>query len=518
MGSVIRSGRLSAVVVAMLVLTLVPATFSRAASPLAALKSTGHTVLGCSTGAGGVHRSAPGSGRTVALTFDDGPGKSTAQIMAVLAKYRVTATFFNLGDNEARNHAVVRREQTAGYLLGDHTWDHQSLPTLTAAQQGREIDRERTVQASITGARPCLLRPPYGNFNTTTLAQAAARGMQVWNWSVDTEDWKASGSGARYWVQRITSRAEAGVTQKHPVILMHNQPNGNPATVSALPAIIRFYQARHYRFVDLHANTGLPTVRRVEPDRGSVRAGTRVIVTGQGFRSVRKVVFGSVAAYKVQVVSPTEIIVRAPAHSAGVTNVRVLTDHGTSPPTRSDRFTFVAPPTVRTISPHSGATSGGAVVHLRGTNLSGHIIVKFGTATASHVHVLSSTQLVATAPAHPAGSVTVRVSTPYGTSAVREATHFGFVAAPRITSVAPIALDSAGGQLVTVLGTALTPTVSVTVDGSAAIVVASSPTRLVITSPAHVPGTVDIRARTPYGTSVRGPTSRVTYVDSDAGG
>lgn len=108
--------------------------------------------------------------------------------MAVLAKYRVTATFFNLGANEAQQRTTVRRQQTAGYLLGGHTWDHASLPTLSAAQQAREIDRGRNEQALITGALPCLLRPPYGSYNNTTIALAAARHMQIWNWSVDTED------------------------------------------------------------------------------------------------------------------------------------------------------------------------------------------------------------------------------------------------------------------------------------------------------------------------------------------
>ena len=57
------------------------------------------------------------------------------------------------------------------------------------------------------------------------------RRMTVWNWSVDTEDWKAQGSGDQYWIDRIRSRAEDGASQPHPVILLHNQVVGNPATV-----------------------------------------------------------------------------------------------------------------------------------------------------------------------------------------------------------------------------------------------------------------------------------------------
>jgi uncharacterized protein with LGFP repeats len=75
--------------------------------------------------------------------------------------------------------------------------------------------------------------------------------MSVWNWSVDTEDWKAAGSGSADWVNRIVSLAQAGGSQTHPVVLMHNQPGGNPATVTALPTIIQFYRDRGYGFVSL---------------------------------------------------------------------------------------------------------------------------------------------------------------------------------------------------------------------------------------------------------------------------
>ncbi len=216
-----------------LVLVLLPLISVCTAAPAQA-------ATGCPSASYGVHRTAPGSGKTVALTFDDGPGRDTGRIRSVLAANHVTATFFNLGVNEAVHRSTVLQEQAAGYALGDHTWDHRSLPDLSAYGQAREMDRERAEGASITGAYPCLFRPPYGNFNSTTLTLAQHRHMQVWNWSVDTEDWKADGSGATYWVHRITSRAEAGASQGHPVILMHNQPGGNPATVAALPKIVSY--------------------------------------------------------------------------------------------------------------------------------------------------------------------------------------------------------------------------------------------------------------------------------------
>jgi peptidoglycan/xylan/chitin deacetylase (PgdA/CDA1 family) len=200
----------------------------------------------------GANSAAPGSGKTVALTFDDGPGTSTARILSILESSGVPATFFNIGQNAAAHGSLVEREARDGYLLGNHTWDHPDMTTLSVSAQGTEMDRASAEQRALTGTRPRAFRPPYGSYNATTLRLAQQRHMKFWTWSVDTEDWKAQGSGSRYWVNRIISLAESqGRGQAHPVVLMHNQPSGNPATVSALPAIIKFFRDRGYTFVDL---------------------------------------------------------------------------------------------------------------------------------------------------------------------------------------------------------------------------------------------------------------------------
>jgi len=212
----------------------------------------GRPASRCRRAAYGAKFYAPGSGKTVALTFDDGPGKSTWSILQILRKYRVPATFFNLGDNAAARPHLVSHELARGYVLGNHTWDHADLVDLSAAGQAAEMDRMSAEQQRITGTRPCVFRPPYGAYNATTLRLAQRRRMRVWLWSVDTEDWKADGSGAARWVDRIIRLAkDEGIRLRNPVVLMHNQPIGNPATVSALPTIIRFFQRHHYHFVKL---------------------------------------------------------------------------------------------------------------------------------------------------------------------------------------------------------------------------------------------------------------------------
>lgn len=207
---------------------------------------------GCPAAPYGPLRYAPGSGRTVALTFDDGPGGSTAAILAILARYGVPATFFNIGANMAARPGIVREEAAAGYVLGDHTWDHPDMARLPAASQAAELDRTAAEQRALTGTVPCAFRPPYDDYSATTLTLAQQRAMAVWTWSVDTQDWMADGSGSPYWIQHVIGLAESeGGQLPHPVVLMHNQVIGNPATVSALPTIIQFFRSRGYTFVTL---------------------------------------------------------------------------------------------------------------------------------------------------------------------------------------------------------------------------------------------------------------------------
>lgn len=326
--------------VALLVVSVCAVAFAPGTRAAASL------VTGCSSASYGVHRYAPGTGKTVALTFDDGPGPSTAAITRILSAAHVEATFFNVGAYEAIRPARVRAEHSAGFALGGHTWDHPDLTTLGRVGQAREIDRERTEQSSLVGAYPCLFRPPYGSYNATTLSLAQSRGMRVWTWSVDTEDWKAEGSDDLWWVNRIISRAKAGDTMRHPVILMHNAASGDPATVDALPAIIKFYKARGYSFVDLYGHTGHPVIGRITPATGPARGGIRVTVTGHGFFGVRAVRFGGVDGTAIKVASATtsstSLTVTAPPHAPGTVDVRVVTTFGSSRLSASDRFRYAA--------------------------------------------------------------------------------------------------------------------------------------------------------------------------------
>ena len=239
---------------------------------------------GCPAASYGARSYAPGSGKTVALTFDDGPGPSTAGILSTLASYRLPATFFNIGQNMAARPGLVAQETSMGFMLGNHTWDHPDMTTLSASAQASEMDRASAEQKSLIGIAPCAFRPPYGNYNSTTLSLAQQRRMSFWTWSVDTEDWKANGSSSSYWVNRIISLAESeGGVLQHPVVLMHNAPSGDPATVLALPTIIRYFRDHGYTFVDLYGRTS-----RLTADVAAATSTDRALYTneGQGWRKL----------------------------------------------------------------------------------------------------------------------------------------------------------------------------------------------------------------------------------------
>ena len=233
-----------------------PADHPATASPVRSTARPAPTTAvaapaGCPAAPYGAHLYAPGNSKTVALTFDDGPGRSTEAILAILARYRVPATFFNIGAAMATRPWLVREEVREGYAMGNHTWNHPHMVALSAARQGTELSQASAEQRAIAGTIPCAFRPPYGQYDSTTLSLAQQRRMGVWLWSVDTLDWTAKGSGSSYWVQRIIRLAEQGGALPHPIVLMHDARPGDPATATALPAIIQFFRSHGYRFVAL---------------------------------------------------------------------------------------------------------------------------------------------------------------------------------------------------------------------------------------------------------------------------
>jgi hypothetical protein len=185
-----------------------------------------------------------------------------------------------------------------------------------------------------------------------------------------------------------------------------------------------------------------PVVTSISPVTGPTSGGTSVMIAGTNLTGATAVKFGATVATGVVVNSATSITAASPAGSAGTVDITVTTSGGTSVTGAGDQFTYVATPTVSSVSPVSGPTGGGTAVIIAGTgfaaaNATG--AVKFGGTNATYT-INSNTQITATAPARSAGTVDVTVTTSGGTSTTSAADHFTYAVPTATQSIASIAL------------------------------------------------------------------------------
>ncbi|HTT53219.1 MAG TPA: polysaccharide deacetylase family protein [Streptosporangiaceae bacterium] len=178
----------------------------------------------------------------VALTFDDGPNPPyTGQILAILDRYQVPATFFCVGLPASAHAADVARMAADGHGLGTHTWSHPFLPDLSETQLAEQLDRTDEVIARAAGQRPALFRPPYGSRSPDVLRWLGGRPAPVVLWDVDPSDWARP--GAAVIAGRVLLRARPGT-----IILMHDGGGDRSQTVAALPLVIEGLLDRGFRF------------------------------------------------------------------------------------------------------------------------------------------------------------------------------------------------------------------------------------------------------------------------------
>ena len=258
-----------------------------------------------------------------------------------------------------------------------------------------------------------------------------------------------------------------------------------------------------------------PVVSGISPSTGLTTGGTVVTINGQNLSGTTSVTFGGTAATAIDNVSSTQIKATAPAKAAGKVDVVVTTAGGPSANTSADDFTYVPPaPAVTGISPSTGLASGGTVVTITGTNLTGATAVKFGATNATNVTVDSATTIRATAPAGSIGKVDVSVTTAGGTSANTSADDFTyFVPAPSVSGIAPSTGSTAGGTVVTITGENLSGATAVKFgSANGTNLTQVSATQVRATAPAGSAGKVDVTVTTAGGTSDNTSADDFTYV------
>jgi len=206
----------------------------------------------------------PRSARAVALTFDDGyDARVCSALVDELVATGTPATFFPNARHVVRSPALWRRIADLGFPIGNHTMDHPLMTRLGYAAQVRQIASDRVALERVIG-RPSLLvlRPPYGAYNATTLAAAAAAGYRhVVNWDVSFADSSRRRDG-RPWPDasylRAASRGRGGS-----VILGHC---GSAIDVATLRSVVSSYRARGFTFVTVPELLGLPGARPMRFD------------------------------------------------------------------------------------------------------------------------------------------------------------------------------------------------------------------------------------------------------------
>jgi peptidoglycan/xylan/chitin deacetylase (PgdA/CDA1 family) len=177
------------------------------------------------------------TGSDVALTFDDGPGPYTAQVLAILRRFHAQATFFLVG-NRIRFWPRLPAAEAAIGAVGDHTWSHADLTRMPRHAATREIERPLVA----IGGRVRLFRTPYGRNPHWLGRYLAARSMLEIRWSVDSDDYVRHATGDSI-VRRVGPALRPGA-----IVLLHEI---HPATVRALPRLLRLIRARHLRAVSV---------------------------------------------------------------------------------------------------------------------------------------------------------------------------------------------------------------------------------------------------------------------------
>lgn len=191
----------------------------------------------------------------VALTFDDGPRRSTTgELLDGLAQRGAHATFFLVGEMLEGNGDLVERMAAEGHQIGVHTYDHVWLTELSAVDFEKQVGRTRRLLTEMVGEGSYWLRPPYGGVDRGVEKRA---GSPVILWSVDPEDW--DDKNVTRIVEHIVSNVRDG-----DIILLHDI---YPSSVEAALQVVDRLQERGFLFATVEE---LAQLRHIELKEGEV--------------------------------------------------------------------------------------------------------------------------------------------------------------------------------------------------------------------------------------------------------
>ena len=177
----------------------------------------------------------------IALTFDDGPDrKLTPRLLDLLAQHHIHATFFVVGENAAQYPDILQRAVREGHEIGNHSWSHPNFAKMSEESVRSQVKRTEEAIEDATGARPTLLRPPYGSITARQKRWLHEdMGYEIILWDVDPLDWKNPGPSVV--TNRILKETRAGS-----IVLSHDI---HAQTIEAMPQTLRELEEKGFKFV-----------------------------------------------------------------------------------------------------------------------------------------------------------------------------------------------------------------------------------------------------------------------------
>lgn len=180
------------------------------------------------------------SDKVISVTFDASwGGDKTMRILDLLDEYNAKATFFLVGIWVDKYPELVQEIARRGHEIGNHSASHAHFSQISEGQMRQELDVCSDKIEALTGTRPTLFRPPYGDYNSKVVTLVRAEGYECVQWSIDSLDWKNRG------VDDLIKRATTGV-QQGDIILFHND---SQYIVDALPTILASYQRQGFSMI-----------------------------------------------------------------------------------------------------------------------------------------------------------------------------------------------------------------------------------------------------------------------------
>ncbi|MBQ4630238.1 MAG: polysaccharide deacetylase family protein [Clostridia bacterium] len=181
-----------------------------------------------------------GEEKICAISFDAAWGnEDTEKLIEILDEYDVKTTFFVVGSWVDKYPESVKALHDAGHEIMNHSDTHPHMTKISADAMKTEIEKCDTKIESITGEKPFLFRPPYGDYNSKVIETLAECGHYTVQWSVDSLDWKDL--TADEICTRVTEKIHPGA-----IVLFHNAAKNTP---DALPKILGYMKENNYKVV-----------------------------------------------------------------------------------------------------------------------------------------------------------------------------------------------------------------------------------------------------------------------------